>query len=159
MSNGVDGTLTAIDGALEDWGTSKDAMRWQPEVERVICDGGRALMPVRQPVNFWAICPEPYVRINAYAETFQRVAVSVNIDIEPFMEGLKRASEAIARAFLPACTAAVEPFTRLAHEAHKIQYPRQHVRCYRCNPAGNPRALAVSGVAYRRRQKARKRRR
>lgn len=144
MSNGVDGTLTAIDGALEDWGTSKDAMRWQPEVERVICDGGRALMPVRQPVNFWAICPEPYVRINAYAETFQRVAVSVNIDIEPFMEGLKRASEAIAR---------------LAHEAHKIQYPRQHVRCYRCNPAGNPRALAVSGVAYRRRQKARKRRR
>lgn len=41
----VDSTLAAIDGALEDWGTSGDAMRWQPD--RVICDEGRPLWPER----------------------------------------------------------------------------------------------------------------
>lgn len=155
----VDATLAAIDGALQDWGTSEDAMRWQPEHERVICDDGRPLMPVRQPPNFWAICPEPYVQINAYAESFQRAAVSFSVDVQPFIEGLKRACDAITRAFLTACPAAVEPFTRLAHSAHAIQYPRQHIRCSRCNPAGNPKPLAVSGTAYRRRQRNRRLRR
>lgn len=43
----IDATLAAIDGALEDWGTSGDAMRWQPDPGRVICDGGSPLWPER----------------------------------------------------------------------------------------------------------------
>ena len=47
----TDTVLAAIDGALEDQGTSGDAMRWQPDPGRVICDGGRPLWPERW--NVW----------------------------------------------------------------------------------------------------------
>jgi hypothetical protein len=40
----TDHTLTAIDGALRDYETSGDAMRWT--AKRVICDSGQPLMPV-----------------------------------------------------------------------------------------------------------------
>jgi hypothetical protein len=41
----TDATLAAIDGALQDFETSGDAMRWTPVPGRVICDGGQPLMP------------------------------------------------------------------------------------------------------------------
>jgi hypothetical protein len=41
----VDGTLAAIDSALQDWDTGGDAMRWQPDPDRVICEGAAISRP------------------------------------------------------------------------------------------------------------------
>lgn len=43
--------LDAIDGALADYGTSDDAMRWNPDPPRMICDGGDVLWPERWQVG------------------------------------------------------------------------------------------------------------
>jgi hypothetical protein len=52
VTNSYGDVLATIDGALEDCTVSDDAMRWSGgQLERVICDGGKGLMPERW--NVW----------------------------------------------------------------------------------------------------------
>lgn len=163
----VDGTLTAIDGALADWGTSKDAMRWQPEPGRVICDGGRPLMPRARPPFPGGVIPGftsdsdliPVILEPGTAFVPAALMVSFQVDVGPFIEQMNRLGRMITRTLGPALERIMDPVCQMAHTVDAVYYPRKHIRCRRCNPAGNPRPLTVSGATYRRRQQARKRRR
>ena len=49
------------------------------------------------------------------------------------------------------------PHERLAPMMYE-DYRRHRIRCALCNPAGNPKPLAVNGAEYRRRTRTRRRR-
>jgi hypothetical protein len=126
------GILDSIDGALRDFETSKDAMRWLPEDKRP--DG-----PASDGIPGGAA----------------PVAVAVTVDAEEFARALNDFAEIMARVLRPA----VEDTARLFHAISAAFFPDQHLRCHTCHPARRPKPLAVDGHEYRRRMKARQRRR
>jgi hypothetical protein len=125
--------LDAIDGALFDYATSKDAMRWQP--------------PEEQPEP---LLPTPMIPVN------------IDIDLSGFMRGFEQLGEvmeSLVRGFAEALKPVGKFVQRISHDIDAREHPRWHKRrCRTCNPRGNPRPLAVNGHEYRRRRKARMRR-
>jgi len=123
--------LDSIDGALSDWHTSDDAMRWLPEHKREPrAEGGeRASMPP--------------------------AAVTVSMDTEEFARALNEFAEAMTRVFRPVIEDTVKAF----HGLGAAFFPSQHRRCLTCHPSQRPKPLAVNGHEYHRRQMARRRRR
>lgn len=124
------GILDSIDGALRDFETGRDAMRWLPEesrTEETRPDAGDAAL---------------------VAEVLGRAAAQAAEDIGRMFAVLQPAVEAQARAA-----------GQLIHNAHRALYPRQHQRCGTCHPWRKPKPLAVDGREYQRRLRARRRRR
>jgi hypothetical protein len=110
----TDTVLAAIDGALADLETSADAMRWQPEPDRVICDGGRPLWPER----YGVLRHESYqIYVTRFVPDWALTAAS---QVEPQYDG-------------------IIDFLAGPGPLDAAQHPRQHIRC---NPAGNPLPLA-----------------
>lgn len=124
------GILDQIDGALRDFDTSGDAMRWIPE-------GERKPMPVPG-----AVTPPP-------------VIVALTMDTEEFTRSLNEFAEAMARAFRPV----IEDTAKQFHALSAALFPVQHRRCLACHPGRKPKPLAVDGHECQRRLRARRRRR
>lgn len=163
----VDATLAAIDGALDG---------------RVICDGGQPLWPERWNVwrhGTWSYRVTPVPAIQRQMDAIA-AALSTGLPdglhfawgpaepapprhpgavVAEIVQGLAEASTVILAGFGRAVGEFAKPFARMAHEGDARRNPRQHIRCRRCNPAGNALPLAVNGREYRRRQRARRRRR
>lgn len=126
------GILDVIDGALRDFETSADAMRWVPEEKRKPGPAGVPVMLGLPPVAF-----------------------ALTVDTEEFARSLSELGAAIARMLLPVVEDTVKQF----HALSMALFPYQHQRCFTCHPARKPRPLAVDGHAYQRRLAARRRRR
>jgi hypothetical protein len=132
----ADGTLDLIDGALRDYELSSDAMRWTP--------GG-------------ASRADKWIGLQGMTPS-----LVIFDEMTTFTTGIQAAGQALA-SFGAAITggfalSVFQPDMAAVHRAHAIYWPRQHIRCGDCHPLANPRPLAISGAAYRRRQKARRRR-
>lgn len=129
--------LDTIDGALRDYETSGDAMRWTPEEKSGI--------PVRDGIS---------VDIDIDTADFDAA-------LEAFSRSMDRAAEAITRMF-GAVKSAVESTAlalgQMGHSMHLSLHPGQHKRCVTCHPWRKPKPLAVNGHEYQRRLKARLRR-
>jgi hypothetical protein len=83
--------------------------------------------------------------------------------VAAFTDAMQAAGQTLLASFGAAISGSfalsvLQPNMAAAHRAHAIYYPRQHIRCGDCHPIANPRPLAINGPAYRRRQKARRRR-
>ncbi|MCW2904124.1 MAG: hypothetical protein JWO67_6389 [Streptosporangiaceae bacterium] len=75
------------------------------------------------------------------------------------MEAFVRAFEDLARAIVEAYAPHIRAFSLLAHTIDYSLRPAWHRRfCTRCRPRRASRPLAIDGHAYRRRQRARRRR-
>jgi hypothetical protein len=103
------GVLAAIDGALEDSTTSSDAMRWNPDAGRIICDGGGAIWPER-----WSV-----LRHSTYY---------YNVIVIPEVTSLMRGFQRMAATLQPLFA---------AHDYHAASNPSAHIRCATCNPCAN----------------------
>ena len=150
MSAGT--VLAAIDEALDAHGTisreGTDAMRWSPE--RVICDGGRPLMPAAMRVTAVSYAP--------FTEFGRRPACRCSL--LPFLSeertgAIAESSAGLQRSFT-AMAGALDVLQRMVDAMHAGQSPR---RCRACNPRGYCEPLAINGREYHRRQRARERRR
>jgi hypothetical protein len=160
--------LAAIDNALDDGSASEDAMRWTPEPQRVICNGGEPLWPER-----WSV-----LRHGTYYYTVTAIAApGVVVTIGPCdgaishisidRESVRVPGWARETVIGPAGASAtfdfkVSPETRAAicrmfHFDHPLPR-RRYSRCPYCNPPGNPGRLAIDGREYARRRAARKKR-
>ena len=126
--------LDAIDGAIADYRTSGDAMRWTPEPSTNRQATGR----VRILLDAAAFIGD----MRRVGEQLQRQAVAMN-----------RAAAKIGGRL----SKSLKPTSATAHQmvGHSDRLTR--VRCRTCNPRGNP-PPSPHGAAYRRRQRARRRR-
>jgi hypothetical protein len=125
MSSGTDAVLASIDGALDDWRISGDAMRWNP-----------ALKDAREPP------PLTPIPISGPA------AASL-------MRGIQQCINAAGKIVLDAARTVqpfTQALARTAHRLDAAQHPGAHIRCRSCHPAANPQPLCVDGRAYHRRQ-------
>ena len=127
----TDAVLDSIDGALRDYATSADAMRWSPHPENVA--------PEREMV---------------------RIQLGDFVDLAALAEFTRQLNAMFAELTRYAGVAVV-PFVKLAgliaHAA--LAEDRKHrIRCRECNPAGNPPPFP-GGTEYNRRRRARARRR
>jgi len=75
--------LDTIDGALTDYGTSPDAMRWSPEPE--------------------AANPGPHLYVEPRIQ--RSIQTWIHVEIEPFREAISRAMRAFAEVWQPVYTA------------------------------------------------------
>ena len=124
--------IDTIDGALRDYETSNDAMRWQPPEDRTA-------EPPRVAV------PAP-------------IAIDMSrIDMSGFVRGIEQMGEAMGRALNDAFAPLRKLTAAVAVIAH-MQEPGSHGHCRTCHPEQAPQPLAVNGHDYRRRQRARVRR-
>ena len=126
-----DAVLDSIDGALRDYATSADAMRWSPEPENVKeglepCDCG----------------------VTDFARLINTEALAA------FHRSLNEAFSIMAGTM----GRTLEAFTGMYHPLMAIYDRRHRNRCHVCNPAGNPLPFP-GGAEYHRRRKARQRRR
>jgi hypothetical protein len=147
------GVLDAIDNALEDWEVSGDAMRWNPEPRRVICDGGVLWPQRRDPPVAAASVTTAADEIAIGSLPFRRlggITMTVTLDASPACAALDAMAAAAGNA--------ASEWVRAAHRTDAAFRPRAHIRCRACNPGANPVRLPVDGQAYRRKQLARKRR-
>lgn len=148
--------LDTIDGALFDFATSKDAMRWQPPEDRE---------PEAPPVEigsgriFAAGGDGEWTDIG-----YTGGGISFQLDTEAINEqiaALGRWIGGFARQMTVAINDGLEPFRKYAATvamiAH-VQQPGSHGHCRVCHPEQAPRPLAVDGHEYARRRKARQRR-
>ena len=136
--------LDAIDGALRDYDTSHDAMRWVPD--RVICDGGQPLrIGWHQPGSITVLTPTVIAVDDATAAAFTALA---------------QRFQALGRATVDMWEPAAKAIADLAHAIDRGINPGLHNRwCARCRPLANPRPLCIDGAEYRRRQRNRRKRR
>lgn len=132
------GILDSIDGALRDYGTSCDAMRWMPENKRLAAPHRESPAPASGRVSL----EPPAVLI-------------LSVDTEEFARSLNDLAEAMARVLNPV----VEDTAKLFHALSHALFPSQHRRCWTCHPSRKPKPLAVNGHEYQRRLRARRRRR
>jgi hypothetical protein len=140
----TDSTLAAIDGALRDYETSGDAMRWVPEAGKVICDGGQPLQllpPVGCSTVLWG------------APTLMRVPTMDVLSASQFQRAI--ANFAVAFEETASQFAAITAIVN--HDMALAFFPGLHGQkgCRRCNPRSYSAPLAINGDAYRRRQKNR----
>lgn len=103
--------LESIDGALRDFETSKDAMRWLPEDKR-------APSPARERVH------DP-------------LAVALTVDVEEFARSLNELIDVLARAFRPV----IEDAARQVHSLGAALFPAWHRGCGTCRPERKPLAV------------------
>lgn len=144
--------LSAIDAALEDYAVSEDAMRWNPDAARVICDKGGTLWP-----QLWS----PW-RHGTYHYTVTAILDGDGIGeaVAPLMCSFQQMAEAMGK-YAQAWARAMDPVAlslrRVAHDFDRHEHPRAHIRCATCNPCANPGPLL--GVKPSARRVRRKRRR
>lgn len=171
MDEAVDGTLDLIDGALRDWETSADAMRWTPD-KAVITGDGYTCGGMQGMTPSLVI----YDEIAGFGAVIQRqmdaVATALNASLRSVLpdgmrfEWVSSTPDDPGREEPEAWTAprtgwyslVRQPDMRAGHRIHAIYWPRHHIRCHDCHPIANPQPLVINGAQYRRRQKARRRR-
>jgi hypothetical protein len=124
------GILDSIDGALRDYETGADAMRWVP-------GDRRELRPA-----------SPAARAGI-------VLVPVPVDTGELHRALNELGGMLARALCPGIEGAAKVF----HDLGAALYPSLHRRCLTCHPGRKPKPLTVDGHEYQRRLAARRRRR
>lgn len=129
----IDATVASIDGALDDWESAPDAARWHTQggPDGLQPTPGEQLARITDGMIAWG---------NAYLAAMTPVVRAFTEAVKPIMQ------------------VHFDAVAGIGHTAHRIYDPRQHRRCHRCNPAGNPRPLAINGAGYRRRQRNRKKR-
>lgn len=125
----TDAVLAAIDGAVHDWTTSGDAMRWRPEPVQSYPPQGAVIFGPEQ--------------LRVY---MQRVGQQVQAFAKMYIAAAYKATQ-LRRTALA--------MHRVSHEAGQLSQPI--ARCHICRPRANPPASPVA-AAYRRRQVARRRR-
>jgi hypothetical protein len=103
--------LGSIDGALRDFETSADAMRWLPGEKRA---------------------PSP-----AGEHVHNPLAVALTVDVEEFARSLNELIDALARAFRPVS----EDTARQFHSLAAALFPARHRRCRTCQPGWKPLAV------------------
>jgi hypothetical protein len=103
--------LESIDGALRDFETSTDAMRWLPEDKRA---------------------PSP-----AGERAHDPLAVALTVDVEEFARSLNELIDVLARAF----RAVVEDAARQVRSLSAALFPARHRRCRTCQPGWKPLAV------------------
>jgi hypothetical protein len=142
VSTDTTSVLDSIDGALRDFETSTDAMRWVPEGERLA-----AVMPDAP--------PGPWIPLDG-ATWIAPVPASVPVfvDVAEFSRSVNALAEAVNRALRPV----FEDTARQFHALSAALYPQRHRRCGTCHPSRKPKPLAVDGHEYQRRLRARRRR-
>lgn len=129
--------VDSINHALNDYELGPDAMRWTPDADD---------LPD----------PDPHVLLGGLPlfvlpRRGSTIVLRVVFDTRPIIESMGRLQRALAQMVADAAPM----LDRLAHElAH---WRRSPTRCPRCNPRGNPPALAASirGHEYHRRTKRR----
>jgi hypothetical protein len=96
--------LAAIDGALHDYETGADAMRWVPPDDRE---------------------PEPEADLAAAART---VMLGIRVDVEPFMAAMRQMTEAVNRALRPwaELVRKLAPTAQVIHEARRARRSAMH---------------------------------
>lgn len=158
----VTGVLDAIDSALADNSVSRDAMR--SSRQRVICDGGRPLIPVRY--NPWLhgttrfqVSRMPPVS-EAATRALRSAFVSVSIDIRPFIAEMERLGQVLARTLAPFSASLARMGSVLLHDLDRADRPAWHQRrCPKCHPSGfSTPPSGQFGNYYNQRRKARRRR-
>lgn len=134
--------LASIDGALHDYQTSGDAMRWT--ADRVICDGGRPLRIGRRPADI--------LRDLGLAFSSEEAAAS--------LATLGRQFQVLGQAMTDAYAPMIKSALEAAHAFDLALRPALHRRqCARCRPAACAKPLCINGHEYRRRQRNRRKRR
>ena len=136
MSTDAAGVLAAIDGAVRDWETSSDAMRWTPsrlpslnqaqkETARRLCartgvDGYAAM--------FMVLDAEPVSSPGAQIQAIGRAVASA---FAPALAQVGAVCRTLGKAF------GNLPVQRMAHDLDAGKNPRAHIRCAVCNPCAN----------------------
>lgn len=130
----TDTTLTLIDGALHDWDTSPDAMRWTPDAK-----------PAADPIDG--------ISMAQLAEGFQLLHDTLTHSLSSFFANCSAVFAELADAIGPMLEHAAQ------HEADAEARPSWHERrCPTCNPRCANTAPWTYGPEYQRRRKARARR-
>ena len=137
------GILDSIDGALYDFETSKDAMRWVPEDERHAGNRPAAVSP-------WHDLAGAALVLNSPSAT----ALMLTVDADEFNQALNELAAAVTRAFRPVIEDTVKAF----HGLSAVLSPELHRKCWTCHPKRKPKPLAVDGHEYQRRLRARRKR-
>lgn len=101
--------LAAIDGAVRDWETSADAMRWSPEPVRL-----------KPPPPVW-------MEVMVDVEGFHRAITGMAETVNQMARGFSEANQSLARAL-----------ANMGHTWDARDNPKAHVRCARCHPCANP---------------------
>jgi hypothetical protein len=173
----VTSILDSIDGALQDWKTSPDAMRWSPRLaevkQRAVADAppvtlrpGLSLAGAGEPWNavgsgvFFSHPGTSWEELPSLSAGILRLA-DVSGPLSPGAvgrpavtgTGLADLGRAIGEAFRPLLDWA----KRMFHDLSRLLFPEQHRRCVTCHPSRKPKPLAVDGHEYQRRLKARRR--
>lgn len=175
--------LDSIDGALHDWETSPDAMRWSPrpaEVKQRAVVGAPSV--TLRPGLSLAGAGGPWTAVAgdmlfshpgtsreelpSLAAGILRLAdVSRTFSGPPFpsaadhMARTETALTDVGRVIGDAFRPLLDWAKRMFHDLSRLLFPRQHRRCWTCHPSRKPKPLAVDGHAYQRRLKARRKRR
>lgn len=159
-SQSTSGVLDSIDGAIRDYETSSDAMRWRPGGEREAepapprspwFDLSGATIVLNRP-----LATAPDVRQTTPLLSPSAFTGSVSGPLYPqACEDLAAFGRALAETFRPL----VEWASRMVHDLHLLFFPSGHRRCLTCHPERKPKPLAVNGHEYQRRLRARRRRR
>lgn len=177
--------LDLIDGALEDWAASEDAMRWSAEPERVICDGGR-LWPERWSILLHGKCYSsmevteapwdpgaPRLSPVQFASLFIDTESELSFQREPLPGAPPRYAD-VTGPYERSITITASWSNQVAEwtaeafgfwwdgddlhwHAPDVSY-RVARRCPVCNPGCGPRPLCIDGREYARRRAARKKR-
>jgi len=179
--------LETIDGALADWAASGDAMRWNPEPSRVICDGGKPLRLERptpwqswsrvadgsDPLAEWeCMLPRSPAAYAFYGGSGGSYIYLGYVDAASMRTGREHDGSGYTRATVTApqewdCTFTFTVAAQIAEafgfswdgELHYHAAGVPSRGCRACNPSAFPRKLPIDGREYARRRAARKRRR
>lgn len=161
----TEGTLDLIDGALRDWETSNDAMRWTPDADARGEDRASRMQGMTPSLVIY-----DEVAMTMYTAAVQRQIDALAAALSAHLPGGMRFEWVSSTPDDPETTQmwtaprtgwyqfVHQPDMAAGHRAHAIYWPLQHIRCHDCHPIANPRPLAINGDAYRHRQKARRRR-
>lgn len=122
--------LAMIDGALRDYETGADAMRWTP----------RTAIEAPKPIghisvgNGWVPVSDGGIQlVRAYEQAARAVRIDIQVDIEQFAAALRLAAETVNRALKPLAA----PCRQLASAAEVIAEARRerlsamHRECHR----------------------------
>lgn len=128
----LDAVLASIDGALDDLGTSGDAMRWSPEPATALCLCG---------------CGQRSAGVILVEGRSRRAEVEVDLPPDSLGaifaavgEQVRRTAEQIARAFAEVTTASTEQVEALLWACRELDRPE---------PELDPRARALAHVRQR----------
>lgn len=160
--------LDSIDGALADYATSKDAMRWVPEEQRDEAEAvpGDVIATIGGTGDTVMTSGAPWYPLTGARLAFDRspgttpaergeARRTLAEDGRRLGEAIDELGHAIGEAFRPLLDWA----KRMFHDLSRLLFPKQHRRCVTCYPSRKPKPLAVDGHEYQRRLRNRRRRR